>query len=42
MRVRSIDFRRPTVERFPVATLDPAVSFMPEVSQSRFDDLIRN
>ena len=42
MEVERIDFRRPTVDRFPVATLDPAVSFMPEVSESRADDLLRN
>lgn len=39
--VERIDFRRPTVERFPVATLDPRISFMPEVSQRRIDDLVR-
>jgi hypothetical protein len=39
--VESIDFRRPTVDRFPVATLDPKVSFMPEVSQRRLEDLTR-
>ncbi len=41
-RIQRIDFRRPTVDRFPVATLDPAVSFMPEIAQQRYDDLIRN
>jgi hypothetical protein len=40
--VERIDFRRPTVDRFPVATLDPRISFMPEVSQKRWDDLKRN
>jgi hypothetical protein len=40
--VERIDFRRPTVDRFPVATLDPRISFMPEVSQRRWDDLKRN
>lgn len=42
MRVERIDFRRPTVDRFPVATLDPAVSFMPDVSRARFQDLVRD
>lgn len=37
--VSRIDFRRPTVDRFPVATLDPAVSFMPDVSKQRLVDL---
>jgi hypothetical protein len=41
-RIERIDFRRPTVDRFPIATLDPKVSFAPEVSQKRLDDLIRN
>jgi len=41
-RVDSIAFRRPTVDRFPVATLDPAVSFMPEVSEARLADLTRD
>lgn len=41
-RVERIDFRRPTVERFPVASFDVESSFMPEVSQARVDDLIRN
>lgn len=41
-RVERIDFRRPTVERFPVASFDVASSFMPEVSQARIEDLIRN
>jgi hypothetical protein len=40
--VQRIDFRRPTVDRFPVATLDPAVSFMPEVSKKRLEDLTLN
>jgi hypothetical protein len=40
--VERIDFRRPTVDRFPVATLDPRISFMPEVSRQRWDDLKRN
>jgi hypothetical protein len=40
-RVTRIDFRRPTVDRFPIATLDPAVSFMPDVSRARLQDLVR-
>lgn len=39
--VERIDFRRPVVDRFPVATLDPRISFMPEVSRKRLDDLTR-
>jgi len=38
--VERVDFRRPAVDRFPVATLDPAVSFMPEISERRLRDLI--
>jgi hypothetical protein len=41
-RVERIEFRRPTVDRFPVASFDVRSSFMPEVSQRRIDDLIRN
>lgn len=41
-RIERIDFRRPTVDRFPVATLDPSVSFMPEVSKRRYEDLIKD
>jgi regulation of enolase protein 1 (concanavalin A-like superfamily) len=41
-RVESISFRRPSVDRFPVASFDVKSSFMPEVSQRRIDDLIRN
>jgi len=41
-RVERFDFRRPTVDRFPVASFDVRSSFMPEVSQARIDDLIRN
>jgi hypothetical protein len=41
-RVERIDFRRPTVDRFPVASFDVRTSFMPQVSQARIDDLIRN
>jgi hypothetical protein len=40
-RIERIDFRRPTVDRFPVASFDVSSSFMPEVSQQRIDDLIR-
>lgn len=40
-RVERIDFRRPTVDRFPVASFDVRSSFMPEVSQRRIDDLVR-
>jgi hypothetical protein len=40
--VERIDFRRPLVDRFPVATLDPRISFMPEVSKKRLEDLTRN
>lgn len=40
--IERIDFRRPTIDRFPVASLDPAVSFDPEVSEERLADLIRN
>lgn len=40
-RIERIDFRRPTVDRFPVASFDVSSSFMPQVSQSRVDDLIR-
>jgi hypothetical protein len=39
-RVDRIVFRRPVVERFPLATLDPAVSFLPEVSERRYRDLV--
>lgn len=41
-RVERFDFRRPTVDRFPVASFDVRSSFMPEVSQRRIDDLISN
>ncbi len=40
-RIERIDFRRPTVDRFPVASFDVSSSFMPEVSQRRIDDLIK-
>lgn len=41
-KVASVEFRRPTVDRFPVASFDVDSSFMSEVSQSRIDDLILN
>ncbi|MEM8677424.1 MAG: hypothetical protein AAGF83_26730 [Cyanobacteria bacterium P01_G01_bin.67] len=40
--VDSIDFRRPTTPRFPVATLDPRVSFDPKLSEARMQDLMSN
>lgn len=40
-RIERVDFRRPTVDRFPVASFDVSSSFMPQVSQSRIDDLIK-
>lgn len=40
--VDSIDFRRPTTPRFPVATLDPRVSFDPALSEARMKDLMRD
>lgn len=41
-RIERIDFRRPTVDRFPVASFDVSSSFMPDVSQRRIDDLIKH
>lgn len=41
-RVAHVVFRRPTVDRFPVASFDVRSSFMPEVSERRVEDLIRN
>jgi hypothetical protein len=41
-RIERIEFRRPAVDRFPVASFDVRSSFMPEVSQARIDDLIKN
>ncbi len=41
-RVERVDFRRPVVDRFPLATLDPRISFLPDVSQRRLADLTRN
>jgi hypothetical protein len=38
--VESIDFRRPSTPRFPIATLDPSVSFDPKVSEARMRELM--
>lgn len=38
--VESIDFRRPSTSRFPLATLDPSVSFNPQLSVDRMRDLM--
>ena len=38
--VESIDFRRPSTPRFPLATLDPRVSFDPQLSEARMIDLM--
>ncbi|MEM9537702.1 MAG: hypothetical protein AAGA40_18770 [Cyanobacteria bacterium P01_E01_bin.45] len=38
--VESIELRRPTTPRFPLATLDPRVSFNPELSEARMQDLM--
>ncbi|NER08558.1 MAG: DUF1349 domain-containing protein, partial [Okeania sp. SIO3C4] len=38
--VESIEFRRPTTPRFPLATLDPRVSLNPELSEARMRDLM--
>lgn len=38
--VESIDFRRPATPRFPIATLDPRVSFDPQLSETRMKDLM--
>lgn len=40
--VESIDFRRPDTPRFPIATLDPNVSFDPQLSQARMQNLMSN
>jgi hypothetical protein len=40
--VESIEFRRPTTARFPIATLDPRVSFDPKLSEARIRDLMAN
>ncbi len=38
--IESIEFRRPTTPRFPLATLDPRVSFDPALSEARMQDLM--
>jgi hypothetical protein len=38
--VESIEFRRPNTLRFPLATLDPSVSFNPQLSEARMQDLM--
>ena len=40
--VERIDFRRPTVDRFPVASFGVDASPNPDLSQARIDDLITN
>jgi hypothetical protein len=40
-RIERIDFRRPTVDRFPIASFDVGSSFDPKTSQARIDDLIK-
>jgi hypothetical protein len=40
--VESIDFRRPMTPRFPLATLEPRVSFDPKLSEARMKDLMKN
>ncbi|MEO1403329.1 MAG: hypothetical protein AAFV72_19060 [Cyanobacteria bacterium J06635_1] len=40
--VESIDFRRPSTPRFPLATLDPTVSFDPQLSETRMRELMGN
>ncbi|MFG6096243.1 hypothetical protein SPB21_13365 [Leptothoe sp. ISB3NOV94-8A] len=40
--VESIDFRRPSTPRFPLATLDPRVSFNPQLSETRLRELMSN
>ncbi|MEO0538095.1 MAG: hypothetical protein AAF215_30075 [Cyanobacteria bacterium P01_A01_bin.123] len=40
--VESIDFRRPSTSRFPLATLDPTVSFDPQLSETRMRELMGN
>ncbi|MFM7423951.1 MAG: hypothetical protein ACKO7W_02945 [Elainella sp.] len=37
--VESIQFRRPSTPRFPIATLNPSVSFDPQLSQTRMAEL---
>ncbi len=38
--IESIEFRRPNTSRFPIATLDPKVSFNPQLSEARIRDLM--
>ena len=38
--VDSIEFRRPSTPRFPIATLDPRVSFDSQLSEARMQDLV--
>lgn len=38
--VESISFRRPSTPRFPIATIDPSVSFDPKVSETRMRELM--
>lgn len=40
VRSESAKFRRPNTPRFPIATLDPRVSFNPQLSQARMRDLM--
>jgi hypothetical protein len=38
--VESINFRRPSTPRFPIATLNPSVSFDPKLSETRMKELM--
>ncbi|MEL6400957.1 MAG: hypothetical protein AAFR26_18105 [Cyanobacteria bacterium J06626_4] len=40
--VESIEFRRPSTSRFPLATLDPSVSPNPQLSEARMQDLMKD
>jgi hypothetical protein len=40
--IESIEFRRPSTPRFPLATLDPRVSCDPQLSEARMRDLMSN
>jgi hypothetical protein len=40
--IESIEFLRPSTPRFPLATLDPRVSFDPQLSEARMRDLMSN